>query len=498
MNNEALLQYIHGRSCEILGLGVSNLPLAKQLHAMGISLTVRDKKSPEELGGDALELLHNGVRFLWGDDCFDSLSADVIFRSPGIRPDSAGLPNAVKRGAELSSEMELFLQLTDATTFAVTGSDGKTTSTTLTGKFLHAEALRRGNCHTYVGGNIGTPLLDRLPLITDKDFAVAELSSFQLMTVKKSPRYAAITNLSPNHLDWHRGMDEYQQAKENIVGENTVRFVTNAECPATFEIAQKKISERKQRATSLPAIYLFSSKRSSFEELFPNGAMEHDRAIYEKNGWIVLSDGKTETKILEIAFIRVPGQHNLENFMTAIALTEGIVCPTVYPAVAREFTGVEHRLEWIRQLDGVDYYNSSIDSSPSRTAAALSALHGRDIVIICGGYDKKIPFEPLAESLCRSVRTVVLTGATGKKIEQVIRENPNYTEGHPYMVYEADFTSAVLHARLLAQSGGCVLLSPACASFDAFKNFAERGNTFRKIVLSLESSQNMIDIVKKK
>lgn len=485
MKNEALLQYIHGRSCDILGLGVSNLPLAKQLHEMEVSLTVRDKKSPEELGDDALELLHNGVRFLWGDDCFDSLSADVIFRSPGIRPDSAGLPNAIKRGAELTSEMELFLQLTDATTFGVTGSDGKTTSTTLTGRFLRAEAERRGNCHTYVGGNIGTPLLDRLPLITDKDFVAAELSSFQLMTIKKSPRYAAITNLSPNHLDWHQGMDEYRQAKENIIGENTVRFVTNAECPDTFDLAQKQMNTRRQRGTSLPAIYLFSSQRSSFGELFPNGNEEYDRAIYEKDGWIVLSDGKDETKLLEIASIRVPGRHNLENFMTAIALTEGVVDQSVYSTVAREFTGVAHRLEWIRQLDGVDYYNSSIDSSPSRTAAALSALHGRDIVIICGGYDKKIPFEPLAESLCRSVRAVVLTGATGEKIGQVLRAHPSYDPSHTEAVYEADFTAAVLRSRSLAKAGGCVLLSPACASFDAFKNFAERGDTFRKIVLSL-------------
>lgn len=497
MKNEALLQYIHGRSCEILGLGVSNLPLAKQLHEMGVSLTIRDKKSPEELGDDARELLDDGARFFWGNDCFNTLSADVIFRSPGIRPDSAGLPNAVKRGAELTSEMELFLHLTSATTFAVTGSDGKTTSTTLTGKFLHAEALRRGNCHTYVGGNIGVPLLDRLPLITDKDFVAAELSSFQLMTIKKSPRYAAITNLSPNHLDWHRGMDEYRQAKENIIGENTIRFVTNAECSDTWDIAQKQIRQRQQRGSSLPAIYLISSQRSSFEELFSNGAMEHDRAIYEKDGWIILSDGKTETKLLDIRLIRIPGRHNLENFMTAIALTEGVVDSSVYPAVAREFTGVAHRLEWLRRLDGVDYYNSSIDSSPSRTAAALSALHGRDIVVICGGYDKKIPFEPLAESLFRSARAVVLTGATGEKIGQVLRAHPSYAQGHTEVVYEADFTSAVLRARSLAKAEGCVLLSPACASFDAFKNFAERGDTFRKIVLSLESSQNMIDIVKK-
>jgi len=487
MKNEKLFRYIHGRSCDILGLGVSNLPLAKQLCSLGIPLTVRDKNTPEALGAEALALRENGVCFYSGADCFAGIRGDVIFRSPGIRPDRAELAAAVARGAELTAEMELFLQLTDATTFAITGSDGKTTSTTLTGKFLSAEAERRGNCHTYVGGNIGTPLLDRLGDMTDRDFAVMELSSFQLMTVKKSPRHAAITNLSPNHLDWHRDMAEYRMAKERIIGKDTVRFVTNAECADTMEIANEILARRCREKSVTPALYLFSSKRSSFAELFPNGAGASDRAIYEKNGWIVVADGRTEAPVLKIERIHVLGRHNLENFMTAIALTWEYVDLPLYTSVTENFYGVEHRLEWIRNRRGVDYYNSSIDSSPSRTAAALSALHGRDIVIICGGYDKQIPFEPLAESLCRSVRAVVLTGATGEKIGQVLRAHPDYREGMPQIVREPEFEEAVQHAAHLAKEGGCVLLSPACASFDAFKNFAERGNAFREIVKALEN-----------
>ena len=483
MNHDRLLQYIRGRRCEILGLGVSNLPLARVLCDLGVSLTVRDKKPIEDLPG-AAELSARGVCFITGENAFDELSGELIFRSPGIRPDRGGLADAVRRGAELTSEIELFLTLTDAETFAVTGSDGKTTSTTLTGKFLTAEAERTKCGTVLVGGNIGAPLLDRLPQTSANDRAVMELSSFQLMTVKDAPKYSAITNLSPNHLDWHTGMDEYLEAKKHIIGESTLRFVTNAECEVTARLAEEVMANRKN---DTPAVYLFSSKRTSFSEIFPNGAGANDRALYEKNGMILLSNGIEEIPLLSLADIQIPGRHNVENFMTAIALTYGRVDPSVYPEVAKSFFGVEHRLEKVRALGGVDYYNSSIDSSPTRTAAALSALRGRDIVVICGGYDKKIPFEPLAEALCATVRAVVLTGQTGEKIEAVLRAHPDYREGKPEIYRAPEFYDAVVTAKNAAKAGGCVLLSPACASFDAFKNFAERGNTFRTIVQAFEN-----------
>lgn len=483
MKHDRLFQYIRGRRCEILGLGVSNLPLANVLCDLGVDLTIRDKKPIAELPG-AAELAERGVHFITGEDAFDELSGELIFRSPGIRPDRSGLSNAVRRGAELTSEIELFLTLTNAETFAVTGSDGKTTSTTLTGKFLTAEANRTGHGTVLVGGNIGVPLLDRLPQTAADDRAVMELSSFQLMTVKDAPNYSAITNLSPNHLDWHTGMDEYLEAKKHIIGKNTLRFVTNAECEVTARLSEELMATRQN---DTPAVYLFSSKRTSFSELFPNGAGKNDRAFYEKNGSILISDGKEELPLLRISDIQIPGRHNIENFMTAIALTYGHVDLSVYTEVAQSFLGVEHRLERVRTLGGVDYYNSSIDSSPTRTAAALSALRGRDIVVICGGYDKKIPFEPLAEALCATVRAVVLTGQTGEKIEQVLLAHPNYREGMPEIYRAPDFFDAVVTAKNAAKAGGCVLLSPACASFDAFKNFAERGNTFRTIVQAFEN-----------
>lgn len=484
MKNDKLFSYINGRSCGILGLGVSNLPLAEQLHQAGIPLTVYDKKAPSELGEKAEVLQKNGVRFVGGDSCFDSLNEALLFRSPGIRPDRSGLAAAVRNGSELTGEIELFLRLTDANTFAVTGSDGKTTSTTLTYRFLEAESKRTGIGKTIVGGNIGSPLLNRLSEITEQDSAVLELSSFQLMTLTRAPRYAAITNLSPNHLDWHRDMEEYRLSKCKIIGPDTVRFVTNADCSATADIAERVMQNRPD--DHRPSVYLFSSQRTSFEQLFPNGAGSDDRAVYIKDGCLVISDGKAETPVLELSRIRIPGRHNAENFMTAIALTDGQVSPEVYGTVADDFCGVKHRLEWVRNVRGVDYYNSSIDSSPTRTAAALSALNGRNIVVICGGYDKKIPFEPLADALCRSAQAVVLTGATAEKIYLALQHCPDYRNGNPTVAFARSLEEAVSVAATLAQKDGCVLLSPACASFDAFKNFAERGNRFCEIVNALD------------
>ncbi len=480
MSNDKLQKYINGRACTILGLGVSNLPLADIILSSGAPLTIIDKKSVSELGDAALDLKKRGAKFIQ-DASFGNIDGELIFRSPGIRPDIDGIKEALARGAELTSETELLMTLTDAKTFAITGSDGKTTSTTLTGKFLEAEAELRKKGKVYVGGNIGTPLLPLCSKMTSDDFAVLELSSFQLMTFSKAPEYAAITNLSPNHLDWHKNkMSEYEEAKRNIIGKETKCAVLNAESKVTSQIAleQLDLAERE--------VIIFSSKRTP-EELSEftstNGAKKGLlRIIFERNGYIVIFDGNNEEKLLEVSDIILPGRHNVENYMTAIALTYGKVRKEVFSSIAKTFGGVEHRLELIRTLDEVDYYNSSIDSSPSRTAAALSALHGRDIVIICGGYDKQIPFEPLAKSLCDSARAVVLTGATGEKIRSSLLSCPDFDPQKLSVVSEPDFDAAVSAARSLAKRGGCVLLSPACASFDAFKNFAERGNHFRDIV----------------
>ena len=453
---------------------MSNLPLVKLL--LGLTepelLTVYDKKSVVELGEAAEELAKRGVRFVCGDDWQEKVEGDVIFRSPGIRPDLPSLALAEEKGALLTSEIERLLELTAAQTFAITGSDGKTTSTTLCGKFLEAAGMR-----VFVGGNIGTPLLDKCEEMTESDACVLELSSFQLMRLPHAPIYTAITNVSPNHLNWHIDFDEYVEAKKNIVGKNTKRLVVNADCEITRDFGR-------EIAESGREVIFFSSSRSSFGEIvgrnYPNA-----KAVYRRDGMICISDGKSEIELLRESEIRLPGTHNIENYMTAMALSYGYAEPQDFLSVAREFTGVEHRLEPVRTLDGVEYINGSIDSSPTRTIAALSALHGRDIVVICGGYDKNLDYAPLAPKLCESARVVVLTGATADKIERALRSYDGYS-GSPEIIRAESFEESVTVAREHAREGGCVLLSPASASFDRFDNFAQRGRYFKKLVNELK------------
>ncbi len=473
-------KYVGGRSCAILGLGVSNLPLARLLTEKNVRLKIYDKCSASELGSAAEELQAKGVEFFVTDRELDGIDGEVIFRSPGIRPDRRGLVAARQRGAEITSEMELFLKLTPAKTYAVTGSDGKTTTTTLVGKFLTEHCQRKGNARTYVGGNIGVPLLTECQEMSSEDNAVLELSSFQLMTLADAPERAAITNVSENHLDWHTDMKEYVDAKMRVIGERTRRFVTNAECPATVDIA-KQVRERDVQ------IILFSSKKDTYSGVLGElSKRPRTLAVYLKDGYITVDDGEQAKRALCVDDIKIPGKHNVENFMTAIALTWGDIPVEIYSDVARNFFGVEHRLELVRTLDGVEYYNSSIDSSPTRTAAALSALVGRGLVLICGGYDKNLDYAPLAEAICEhgGVHSVVLTGATGEKIAAEMRLFIERTgKGADIRIERrAVFADAVALARECANEGDAVVLSPASASFDAFKNFMERGNTFKHIV----------------
>ena len=482
-----LKSYVNGRSVGILGLGVSNLPLAERLCDMGITLTVYDKKTPEELGEGALSLAGRGVKFISGANCFDDIEEELIFRSPGLRPDLPAIKAVQEKGGELTSEIELLLEFCPCYTYAINGSDGKTTTTTLTGKFLECNAKKQGGS-VYVGGNIGTPLLTKYSEMTVSDKVVLELSSFQLMTVKRAPAHVAITNVTPNHLDWHGEMGEYIAAKKNIIGRETRRVVVNADNEVTRNIGIEASAEGKE-------VIFFSSAADSFESAVPKDC-KGCLAVYLCDGAITITDGDRSEKLLDVADIKVPGKHNVENFMTAVALTLGKVSVDCYKTVAESFFGVEHRLEFVRRFEGIDYYNSSIDSSPTRTAAALSALGARDIVIICGGYDKKIPYEPLAEHLFKCAAAVVLTGATAGKISDAMDK---YAAEHkdltmPKRVRENDFCAAVEGARRLALEIGkkdpCVLLSPASASFDSFKNFAERGNFFKTIVNQLDVKEN--------
>lgn len=473
MNKQELSLLLSGSTCTVVGLGISNLPLIDFLLSLGARVTGRDQKTREQLGNVADTLDARGVRLILGADYLEHITEDIVFRTPGLRPDHPALAAAVTRGARLTSEMELFLELTPATVLGITGSDGKTTTTTLTGLILEAECRRRGKGRVFVGGNIGTPLLPRVFEMTEEDFAVVELSSFQLQSARRSVHDAAVTNVTPNHLNWHLDMDEYISAKTNLYRHAPChRLVTNAENDVTHALARDFSGD----------LTLFSSKKKSYEEF---DLPPHGRAVYERDGTLILDDGVTARPVVRRDEILLPGIHNVENYMTAIALTAPYASSESVREVATTFTGVAHRLERVRVHRGVTYYNSSIDSTPTRTAAALSALTTRPIVI-CGGYDKHVPFEPLADALSLRASAVVLTGATAKKIRAVLDGCERVRTGDLPVLEESDFVSAVRLAAEIAKEGDTVLLSPACASFDAFKNFEERGEVFRRTVLALE------------
>ncbi len=459
---ELIKNRIKNARIAVLGFGVSNIPLVEVLIACGNEITVHDKNDFNKLDTRAVDFSKQGVKFVTGEGYLDNIDAEIIFRSPGIRPDYEGIKKAVNNGAELTSEMELFLELTPATVLGITGSDGKTTTTTISYKLLEKE-FENTDRNIYVGGNIGTPLLSKVGEMTEDDICVLELSSFQLFTMKKSPSRAVITNLSPNHLDWHWDMNEYVDAKTNIYKYGAGQLILNG----NNELSKNLLVDDEIKISLFSADYSCDDIDSSKSVVFVN------------NGHICYYDGKDTSQILKLDSILIPGRHNIENYMAAISLTWGLVSKTTIEYIATTFGGVEHRLEFVRELDGVKYYNSSIDSSPSRTAAALSALSVKPIVI-CGGYDKQIPFEPLADALNERAKAVVLTGATAEKINDALI-NSNFQID---IYFEKDFEEAIIKAKSVAKNGDVVLLSPACASFDAFKNFMERGNKFKEIVNS--------------
>ena len=494
MRNSVVLNRIQGGACTVLGYGISNRPLVEWLLSHGAKeVTVRDKRSAEDMekSGDFARLEALGVTLVCGEDYLKDLDGDVIFRSPGIRPDLPEIRAAAARGGVLTSEMELFLTLTEATVVGISGSDGKTTTTTLTSLLLTEACKRRGCGRVYLGGNIGTPLLPFAEAMNPDDFAVVELSSFQLMTMGEGAAVTrgALTNITPNHLNWHTDMEEYVAAKAHLLGgspeaavlngrdENTRRIGASLTCPVVWFTGER----------DLPCGYLP-------ETLNP---VRGDRAVYEREGSIVAvtpaEEGLIETPMLAVSRIRIPGRHNVENFMTAIGLTLPHITPADAEAVADSFTGVAHRLELVREIprEGgvIRFYNSSIDSSPTRTCAALSAmeemntaLHRSPPVVICGGQDKHIPFAPLAEGLCRMAASVILTGEARGQILDALRACPDYDPEKLPVTVIPDYREAMRHACRTAQDGDTILLSPACTSFDAFKNFEERGEVFREIV----------------
>lgn len=452
--NELLEKYkksIEGKRVSVIGIGVSNIPLIRFLCENGAYVTARDKQSEKELGAALKKLENLNVKYVLGKNYLSDIEDDIVFKTPGMRYDVSELCEARERGCTVTSEMEVFFDLCPCKIIAVTGSDGKTTTTTLI-----SEMLKSAGKKIWLGGNIGNPLIGEIEKISKDDIAVLELSSFQLHTMRKSPSVAVVTNMSPNHLDMHKGMEEYIDAKENIFryqDENGV-LVINADNDITSGFEKEAKGK----------VLTFSRKNKASAYLDGNDIIFNGR------------------KIMSADDIKIPGTHNIENYLAAICAVDGLCSDKDIVKIAKNFGGVEHRIEFVRSLGGVSYYNDSIASSPARCEAGLNSFD-KQVILIAGGYDKKIPFDSLGPVIKQHVKKLVLVGVTSEKIKKSVLD-AKMDKDSIFMCTE--FEEAINKARELAEKGDVVLFSPACASFDMFKNFMVRGNRFKEIVNAFE------------
>ena len=457
-------QYFHWmqtKQVAFIGTGVSHNDLIALFLRKGIRVTICDRKTEEQMGEAYTKFKELGAEFDLGDGYLEHLTNyDVVFRTPGMYFNNPALTAARKQGVIITSEMETFFDLCPCRIYGVTGSDGKTTTTTLI-----SEMLAKTGCRVYKGGNIGKALLPLIETIREEDAAVVELSSFQLISMRRSPDVAVITNISPNHLDVHGTMEEYIGCKVNLIAHQnayskTVLNLDNAQTAALAEQVRGRLlwftrQQKPERGTFLDA-----------------------------EGWLCYAEAGKTQRIVRAEDIRIPGLHNVENYLAAIAAVWGEVPAETIVEVAKTFGGVEHRIEFVRELDGVKWYNDSIATSPTRVLAGLRSFNQR-LIVIAGGYDKKIPFEPMAETVNQRVKILILMGVTAPKIEKAVTEDPSYDPAKLQIVHAASMEEAVQEAKELAQPGDIVTLSPACASFDLYPNFEARGQHFKNLVKEL-------------
>ncbi len=443
---------LRGKRIAVLGLGVSNRPLMELLLEYGCDVTGCDRTPREKMDEEVLAMESRGAKLSLGENYLEDVQADIVFRTPGMHPGNPMLEVLRSRGAQITSEMEVFFALCPCKLIAVTGSDGKTTTTTLI-----SEMLKAAGYTVWLGGNIGTPLLPVQRQMKATDIAVVELSSFQLMDMTHSPQVAVVTNLAPNHLDMHKDMAEYVEAKKNIFNfqRECDLLVLNADNAITDGFTGNGITEKFSRQGKEAACRM------------------EDGVIYRKG-----------EPVLEVKDILIPGVHNVENYMAAILAVQGLVSDAVIRQVAQEFGGVEHRIELVRLKDGVRFYNDSIASSPSRTIAGLRSFPEK-VLLIAGGYDKHIPYDVLGPEICAHVKKLFVNGATAHLIRAAVEACPEYDPEALEIVDCGDFETAVRTAADRAESGDVVLMSPASAAFDQFKNFMVRGAFFKKLVKEL-------------
>lgn len=458
---KAFFDSMRGKTVAFIGIGTSNLPLIKQFADKGAKVLACDRKDFASLGDNGVKAKEYGAELVLGDNYLQNIQADIVFRSPGTPFYKEELCRLRENGTVLTSEMEVFFDLCPCNTIAVTGSDGKTTTTTII-----SEMLKAAGKTVHLGGNIGKPLLPEIENILPDDWAVVELSSFQLISMRKSPDIAVVTNLAPNHLDIHKDMQEYIDAKKNIV------LHQNAFSKAVLNLDNEIADSFSESVRGQLAKFTVK------EPLFNGAYLDGTKIIY--------SDFGKTTEVMDYRDIKIPGMHNVENYLAAISAVWGIVDVDTIVSVAKTFGGVAHRAEFVREFKGVKYYNDSIASSPTRTALGTLSLYQKKIIIIAGGYDKHIPYEPLGPVINDKVKVLILLGATAPKIEAAVKGAENYSADAITIINVTNMEEAVAAAAEHAQEGDIVSLSPASASFGLYRNFEERGNHFKAIVNGLE------------
>ncbi len=461
---DRLKELIQGKKVAFIGAGVSHKRCIEQFVEMGADVTLCDQKASLEDFGDYADTLRRlNVRLSLGKQYTDGFRGqDIIMRTPGYEYYKPALQDAIRAGTMVTSEVELFFEFCPCEIVAVTGSDGKTTTTTLIAKMFEAAGRK-----VFLGGNIGAALLPQLADVTPDAVAVVELSSFQLISMRRSPKVAVVTNVTPNHLDHHKDMQEYIDAKRNILLWQVppCRAVLGYENDITRGMASDCKGEQ----------VWFTRLHDTDHGAFLR--KEDDTLCYAENGVV--------TPVLPRKEVKLRGLHNVENLLAAIAAVWGRVPVEAMRRVGSTFTGVEHRIEPVRMLDGVQYYNDSIASSPTRTIAGLRSFDQK-IILIAGGYDKKIPYEPLAPEILAHVKVLVLMGATGPRIEKAVREHPDFAASDLVILHAESMEQAVELARQSAHPGDIVSLSPASASFDLYPNFEVRGRDYKRIVNALK------------
>lgn len=458
---EQFFSEIQNKKVAFIGTGVTNTNIIKLFLSKNIDVTICDQKSAEQMGELYFELEKLGAKYLLGETYLDTLTDfDVVFRSPGVYYNHPKLTEARKNGVAVTTEMEVFFDLCPCKIYAVTGSDGKTTTTTIISELFKAEGK-----NVHIGGNIGKALLPIIEEIKEDDIAVVELSSFQLLSMRQSPDVSAITNITPNHLNVHGTMEEYIEAKCNLLAHQNA-------------FSRTVLSYDNETTKNLSG--LVRGKLSYFSRY----DKPYNGSFLNENGILCYNEYGKITEIMDMKDIRIPGMHNVENYLTAIAVTWGEVSLDTVRKVAKEFGGVEHRIEFVREINGAKYYNNSIASSPTRVLACLDSFKEKQIMIQ-GGSDKGISFEPMANAICEKVKVLILMGETKEKIRDAVMASPKYNENNTKIIIVKDMQEAVQTAYEHAQNGDIVSLSPACASFDMYRMFEDRGRHFKQLVNEL-------------